>query len=104
MVGAIPFCALGLMIGSLVKGSAAPGYANLIYLPGCYLSGMFFPMPQSMHWQAPIWPQFHVNAAGHACRRHHQVPVRSLQMAIAALVGYTVLFARVAIWRLARKG
>ena len=49
------------MIGALVKGSAAPGYANLIYLPGCYLSGMFFPLTESMYWQAPLWPQFHVN-------------------------------------------
>ena len=46
LIGTIPFCAMGLMIGSLVSGSAAPGYANLIYLPGCYLSGMFFPLPK----------------------------------------------------------
>jgi ABC-2 type transport system permease protein len=45
ILGSIPFCALGLMVGSLVKGSAATGYANLIYLPGCYLSGLFFPLP-----------------------------------------------------------
>ena len=66
IAGSIPFCALGLMIGSLVKGSAAPGYANIVYLPGCYLSGMFFPLPQSMYWQAPIWPQFHVKQLVHA--------------------------------------
>ena len=59
LVGTIPFCAMGLMVGTLASGSAAPGYANLIYLPGCYLSGMFFPLPKSMHWQVPIWPQFH---------------------------------------------
>ena len=92
------------MIGALVKGSAAPGYANLIYLPGCYLSGMFFPLPESMHWQAPLWPQFHVNqlamqAAG--ITKPHFIPV---QMAIGALLGFTVLFSAVAIWRLARKG
>ena len=22
---------------------------------------MFFPLPKSMYWQAPIWPQFHVD-------------------------------------------
>ena len=100
---AIPFCAMGLMIGSLVKGSAAPGYANLVYLPGCYLSGMFFPLPQSMHWQAPFWPQFHVgqlamNAAGAA--KFQFMPV---QISLAALIGFTVLFSAIAIWRLARK-
>ena len=57
MVGTIPFTAMGLMIGALASGSAAPGFANLVYLPGCYLSGMFFPLPKSMYWQTPIWPQ-----------------------------------------------
>ncbi len=104
IAGSIPFCALGLMIGALVKGSAAPGYANLIYLPGCYLSGMFFPLPQSMHWQTPIWPQFHINQlAMHAAgvTKFQFIPV---QMAVGGLVAFTVLFSAVAIWRLARKG
>lgn len=104
LVGTIPFTALGLMIGSLVSGSAAPGYANLVYLPGCYLSGMFFPLPESMHWQAPIWPQFHVeqfvmHAAGIA--KFQYIP---MQWAVAAMLGYTVLFSAITVWRLTRKG
>jgi ABC-2 type transport system permease protein len=100
----IPFCAMGLMMGSLVKGTAAAGYANLVYLPGCYLSGMFFPLPKSMWWQAPIWPQFHVNqlamhAAGVEKFQHEPVLV-----ALISCVGFTALFSAVAIWRLARKG
>ena len=104
IVGTIPFCALGLMVGSLVKGSAAPGYANLIYLPGCYLSGLFFPLPQSMHWQTAFWPQFHVSQlAMHAAgvQKFQFIPA---SMAAAALLGFTVLFSAVALWRLARKG
>ncbi len=104
ILGSIPFCALGLMIGTLISGSAAPGYANLIYLPGCYLSGLFFPLPKSMHWQTPVWPQFHINQlAMHAAgiEKFQFIPA---QMAAAALVGFTVLFSAVALWRLARKG
>jgi ABC-2 type transport system permease protein len=104
IAGTIPFCALGLMVGALVKGSAAPGYANLIYLPGCYLSGMFFPLPQSMHWQTPLWPQFHINQlAMHAAgvQKYQFMPA---SMAAATLLGFTVLFSAIAIWRLARKG
>jgi ABC-2 type transport system permease protein len=104
VAGSIPFCALGLMVGSLVKGSAATGYANLIYLPGCYLSGLFFPLPQSMHWQAPFWPQFHVNQLAMHAAGIDKYQFLPLQMAIAALVGFTVLFSAVAVWRLARKG
>jgi ABC-2 type transport system permease protein len=105
LAGSVCFCAMGLMIGALVKGTAAPGYANVVYLPGCYLSGMFFPLPQSMHWQAPIWPQFHVvqmsmHAAGTDAAKFQFMP---LQLAIAACVGFTVLFAAIAFWKLSRK-
>ena len=104
MIGAIPFCALGLMMGALVKGSAAPGYANLIYLPGCYLSGMFFPLKESMYWQAPLWPQFYVNQLAMQAVGINKPEFVSMQTAIGALLGFTVLFSAVAIWRLARKG
>jgi ABC-2 type transport system permease protein len=104
MLGTIPFCAMGLMIGSLASGSAAPAYANLIYLPGCYLSGMFFPLPKSMYFQAPIWPQFHVNQLAMHLADITKNQYEPLAVAIATLLGYTVLFAGVTIWRLSRKG
>jgi ABC-2 type transport system permease protein len=104
MVGMIPFCAMGLMIGSLASGTAAPAYANLIYLPGCYLSGMFFPMPKSMYWQTPIWPHFHVKQFALHLAGITDLRFESLPMAIAAMLGFTVLFAGVTIWRLTKKG
>ena len=104
LVGTIPFCAMGLMIGSLTSGSAAPGFANLIYLPGCYLSGMFFPLPKSMYWQAPIWPQFHVEQFAMHLAGISKYQYEPLAVAIATMVGYTALFAAVTIWRLSRKG
>jgi ABC-2 type transport system permease protein len=104
LVGVIPFCAMGLMVGSLSSGSAAPGYANLIYLPGCYLSGMFFPLPESMHWQVPIWPQFHVGQLAMHLAGITKNQYEPLPMAIASLLGFTVLFAGITIWRLSKKG
>jgi ABC-2 type transport system permease protein len=104
LAGTIPFCAMGLMVGTLVSGSAAPGYANLIYLPGCYLSGLFFPLPASMHWQAPIWPQFHLQQLALHAAGVTKFPLEPILMAVGSLLGYTVLFSAVAIWRLARKG
>lgn len=100
----IPFCALGLMMGSLVKGTAAPGFANLVYLPGCYLSGMFFPLPQSMHWQTPVWPQFHVTQLAMHAAGVEKFQYEPVIMAVVSTIGFTVLFSAVAIWRLARKG
>ena len=104
MVGTIPFTAMGLMIGALCSGSAAPGFANLIYLPGCYLSGMFFPLPKSMYWQAPIWPQFHVEQFAMHMAGVTKMQFEPLTVAVATIVGYTVLFAAVTIWRLSKKG
>jgi ABC-2 type transport system permease protein len=101
---AIPFCAMDLMVGTLFSGSAAPGYANLIYLPGCYLSGLFFPLPQSMHWQVPIWPQFHVNQLAMHAAGVVKFQFEPVLVALGGAVGFTVLFSAVAIWRLARKG
>ncbi len=102
--GIIPFSAMGLMIGTLVSGTAAPGYANLIYLPGCYLSGMFFPLPKSMYWQTPIWPQFHLDQLAMHAAGATKFQFEPVLIAVVSLVGYTVLFSAVAIWRLARKG
>ena len=103
LIGTIPFTALGLMIGSLTSASASAGWGNVVYLPGCYLSGMFFPLPQSMYWQAPIWPQFHAEQLA-----MHMAGVTSMQrepmtVALATMLGYTVLFAGVTIWRLSKK-
>ena len=100
----IPFCAMGLMMGSLVKGSAAPGYANLVYLPGCYLSGMFFPLPPSMNWQTNIWPQFHVTQLAMYAADATKMQKESLTMALVSTIAFTVMFSAMAIWRLARKG
>jgi ABC-2 type transport system permease protein len=103
LVGTIPFCALGLMIGALVSGTAASSYALLAYLPGCYLSGMFFPIPKSMYWQASIWPQFHVKQFVMQLAGIPQPYSEPLMTAIGIMLGYTVLFAGVTIWCLKQK-
>jgi len=104
LLGTIPFTALGLMIGSLASGTAAPGWANVVYLPGCYLSGMFFPLPKSMYWQAPIWPQFHVNQLAMHMADITKMQFEPLTVAIGTMVAYTLLFAAVTVWRLSKKG
>jgi ABC-2 type transport system permease protein len=62
VLGVVPFCALGLFIGSLVSGTGAPAVVNLIFFPMIYLSGLFpFPMPKALQTAAMIWPAFHLN-------------------------------------------
>ena len=64
MGGALPFCALGLLLGTLVKGHGAPAVVNLLYLPMAFLSGLWFPLsmlPPMIQKMAPIWPSHHLN-------------------------------------------
>ena len=104
VAGTIPFCALGVMLGSLVSGTAAPAYANLVYLPGLYLSGVFFPLPKSMHFQVPVWPQFHLDQLVFTAGGVDKFRFIPPEIAAAVLLGFTVLCSGVAIYRLKRKG
>lgn len=104
VAGAIPFCALGLMVGALASGSAAPAYAHLLYLPGLYLSGVFFPLPKSMYFQAPYWPQFHLNQLVFAAGGVEKFRWIGPEMAFAVLLGFTVLCSGIALHRLKRRG
>jgi ABC-2 type transport system permease protein len=104
LAGALPFAALGLLIGALVSGSAAPAYTNLIYLPMLWLSGMFFPLPKILHSQTIIWPAFHLNQAALSVAGIDKFVFIPPQLAVGVLIGLTVLCSSLAIWRLARKG
>ena len=42
--GALPFCAIGMFVGSMVSGQASPAIVNLIFLPMAFLSGLWVPM------------------------------------------------------------
>ena len=64
-LGVVPFCALGLLVGTWIKGQGAPGLLNLVYLPMAFLSGLWFPlemMPAFLRDLAPVWPSYHLNA------------------------------------------
>jgi ABC-2 type transport system permease protein len=62
LLGAVPFAALGFAIGYSVSAAAAPGVANLIYLPLSFASGLFIPlpsMPPFVQQVAPYLPTYH---------------------------------------------
>ena len=62
--GALPFCALGLLIGSRINASAAPAIVNFIYLPMAFLSGLWMPLsllPAFFAQIAPLWPAYHLS-------------------------------------------
>ncbi len=63
VLGVLPFCALGLLVGSRVNASAAPAVINFIYLPMAFLSGLWMPLtmlPAFISQIAPLWPAYHL--------------------------------------------
>ena len=103
-LGVLPFCALGLLVGTLLKGQGAPGLLNMIYLPMAFLSGLWFPlhmMPALLRQLAPAWPSYHLNALAlsaigfdSGARWPH----------VLVLAGFTALFLLLAARRLRRNG
>jgi ABC-2 type transport system permease protein len=104
VIGTLPFAAIGLFIGAFASGSAAPAYANIIFLPMLWLSGLFIPLPTFLEPWAVVWPAFHLNQVALGAAGVTEFSFVAPQISAAVLVGFTVLFGGVAIRRLARRG
>ena len=104
IAGAVPFCAIGLLIGSYMSGSSAPAFINIVFLPMLWLSGLFIPLPKFLEKWAFIWPAFHLNQVALGSAGVSEFTFISPVIAAAVLVGVTVLFGGLAIRRLATRG
>ncbi len=104
ILGSLPFCAIGFVIGAYCSSGAAPAIANVVYLPGIWLSGIFFPLPEALRPWAIIWPSFHLSqtALGFAGVKEFSF-VNPLWTA-AVLLGITVLCTGIALRRMTRVG
>ncbi|MDG6347673.1 ABC transporter permease [Luteimonas sp. 8-5] len=104
ILGVLPFCALGLLVGTLFKGQGAPGLLNLVYLPMAFLSGLWFPlklMPPIIGQLAPIWPSYHLNMLALSAVGFDTGPAWPRLLVLA---GFTVAFLLIAARRLSRYG
>jgi ABC-2 type transport system permease protein len=102
ILGAMPFCALGLYVGSLASAKAAPAFLNLFYLPMIYLSGILFPLPKSMHWMATLSPAYHLEQLGLASMRLPSAGSPAVHLLV--LTAITLAFTALALRRLSRVG
>lgn len=101
LIGTLPFCAIGLYIGSLVAGQAAVAVVNLIYLPMAVLSGLWMPLfafPGVLQKLAVIWPAYHL--AQLALGTIGQVEGVRLGLHAAVLLLTTLIFLSLAALRL----
>lgn len=102
ILGSLPFCAIGLLLGVWTTARSAPAIVNLLYQVMMHLSGLFYPLPRFMQTIAPIWPTFHLqqlvmSALGAPSRGSNLIHV-------AVLAGLTVVFTLLALRRLKRVG
>lgn len=99
VLGALPFCAMGLAFGYLVGPNSAPAVLNLVYLPMAFASGLWIPiaqLPQIVQTAAVFLPPYHFVqlALGTIGASEGGSPVIHL----AALLAFTAFFLVVAAW------
>jgi ABC-2 type transport system permease protein len=102
VLAALPFCAIGLFIGTRSSGRSAPAFVNVAYQVMMHVSGLFYPLPHVLAVIAPIWPTHHVQ----------QLVLRALGapsqgnpiVHVAVLAGATLLLTLLSTRRLARVG
>lgn len=104
IVGTIPFCAMGLLLGTFGSASAAPAWGNLVFLPMMWLSGLFIPLPDSLEKWVIVWPTFHLDQLALGLAGVEQFTFIPPAIAAAVLAGVTVVCGGLAIRRLARVG
>lgn len=104
IVGSVPFCAIGLLIGAWSSGGVAPAIGNLVYLPMMWLSGLFIPLSGVLQKLVVIWPAFHLDQLALHAANVQGFPGMPPAMSIVVLVAMTVAFGGAAMHRLARKG
>jgi ABC-2 type transport system permease protein len=115
MLGSLPFCAVGLFIGTRASAKSAPAFANLAYLPFMHLGGLFYPLPRSVQPLEFISPAFYLDklalrlvgapsldqlAIGATGPSSHGTVILS----VIVLAVVTLLFTGLSIRRLARVG
>ena len=101
----LPFCAMGMFLGSVVSGQASPAIVNIIFLPMAFLSGVILPlqmMPKVVGAIAPIWPAYH--QAQMALFTVGAPSAGSFSGHVAVLAGMTLFFFLLAVRRMHGSG
>lgn len=115
IAGSLPFCAVGLFIGSRASAKAAPAFANLAYLPFMHLGGLFYPLPKSVQPLEFISPAFYLDKLGLRIAGAPSLDQLATEMSgpsdnggifvyVIVLAAVTTVFTALAIRRLARVG
>lgn len=89
VLGVLPFAAIGLFLGTLVGGNAAPALLNVLYLPMAFLSGLWLPLsmlPAFLAKIAPAWPAYHLGQLALKVVGHDEGSPAWLHLLVLAVV------------------
>jgi ABC-2 type transport system permease protein len=98
VLGSIPFCALGLALGFAAGPNSAPGFVNLVHLPGAFAGGLWMPMemlPDRVQAVGRWLPQYHL--AQLALTSMGQNPNPELARNALVLLAWTVVTVGLAV-------
>ncbi|HUQ08864.1 MAG TPA: ABC transporter permease [Steroidobacteraceae bacterium] len=105
VLGALPFCAIGMYLGWILSGQGAPAVINFVFLPMAFLSGIFIPLqafPGFIQAIAPAFPSYHL--AQMAMQVAGKPSVGTSTTHLAVLAGTTLLFFVLAVRRMQGSG
>jgi ABC-2 type transport system permease protein len=97
VLGVLPFCAVGLLVGAWTKAAATPAVLNLIYLPMSLLSGLWVPLqhlPRVIGRLAPLWPAWQLAQVARTVVGVSDAGAASHLVALAAVAAVCALIAR----------
>jgi ABC-2 type transport system permease protein len=103
-LGAVPFCAIGLLIGMLTSGRAAPAVANIVFLIFLYFSGLFVQLPKAIATVVTASPAFYLHQLTLAAADTKNFMIGGPLTHVAILLGVTVICLGLATRRLERQG
>lgn len=105
VLGALPFCAIGMYLGWILSGQGAPAVINFVFLPMAFLSGIFMPLqvfPAVIQSLAPVFPSYHLaQMASHVAG---MPSTGSTGVHVAVLAGITLFFFILAVRRMQGSG
>jgi ABC-2 type transport system permease protein len=102
VLGSLPFCAIGLFIGTRTTSRSAPAFTNVAYQLMMHVSGIFYPLPRFLRMIAPAWPSYHLQQINFVVLGASAQGTPLVHATV--LAGVTWLLTAISIRRLARVG
>ncbi len=102
VLGSLPFCAIGLFLGTRTTARSAPAIVNVLYQLMLHLSGIFYALPKALRLLAPIWPTYHLQQIVFRVMGARSEGAASVHATF--LVGLTCILTVVSVRRMTRRG